>query len=53
MIRNIYVIEDKNVNLFTEQLSRVIAELQSEGCEVEIKYSRSDKGYSALVIGRE
>ena len=53
MIENIYVIGDKDVNLFTEQLIRVIAELQDEGCEVEIKYSKSDKEYSALVIGRK
>ena len=53
MIEDIYVIGDKNVNLFVEQLMRAIAELQDEGCKVEIKYSKSDKEYSALVIGRK
>ena len=53
MIEDIYVIGDKNVNLFVEQLTRVIAELQDKDCKVEIKYSKSDKEYSALVIGRK
>ena len=53
MIEDIYVIGDKDVNLFVDQLTRVIIELQDEGCKVEIKYSKSDKEYSALVIGRK
>ena len=53
MISDVYIIGDKNENLFVEQLTRVIIELQNEGCKVEIKYSKSDKEYSALVLGRK
>ena len=53
MIEDIYVIADKDVNLFVEQLTRAIVELQDKGCKAEIKYSKSDKEYSALVIGRK
>ena len=53
MISDVYVIGDKNENLFVAQLVRVIRELQDKGCKVEIKYSKSDKEYSALVIGRK
>ena len=53
MIKEFALVSRNDEYMFTDELSKKIAEYQTKGYQVEIQYSINDTYCSALVIGRQ
>ena len=53
MIKEFALVSRNDGHMFTDELSKKIAEYQTKGYQVEIQYGINDAYCSALVIGRQ
>jgi hypothetical protein len=53
MIKEIYLIEEDDAEVFATSLSNIIAKYQGRGLIVEVQYQPIYKSFSALIIGKE